>query len=230
MPDRKSAFRFQKWVWQHLPPWFTRLGESSLMFSLLKALCSPFEGVVSNKIRELQKQVSLNSATGGSLDEYGKELGLEREEIESDESYRNKLIILDLIFRTGISIANIKALTFAFLGAAPEVYSAWDAQQNEYVNTQNGLLVLGLEPESIDDEFKRFVYYIVLPDLGSTTVNRRRYLSAVVSVNYGANEPFVVEKKDRATGIILSESTIGTIKSYITSILYPNPILVEKWF
>ena len=234
-------FNFKNWVWNHLPPFFTRLGEGSLFFKLLNALCSAFVIVV-QKLQTLQNQAILGEATGTSLDMYGVELKLEREDGENDADYRTKLIVLSTIYEGGISIANLKALTFAFFPSIdpktlPEVYSAYQHQDenNKYIRyidpqEESKTLALGLFDRDITKVFRRLAYYILLPDLNSFSVNRERYINSVLQVNYGANIPVILEKKTAATAITLGSSVLGTITSYITSASEPNIIFVERWY
>ena len=58
----------------------------------------------------------------------------------------------------------------------------------------------------------------------------QRYINVILQINYGANIPIILEKKDQGSGVILGRSTLGTIKSYITSIIEPDIIFVERWY
>ena len=222
-------FNFKLWVWNHMPEFFKKLNENSLFFRMLKALCSSFT-IVLRKTQALQAQISLAKATANSLGLYGEELKLKREVGENDEDYRSKLLVLNTIYSGNISISNLKALTFSFLGITPEVYSSYRNQRQEYINTASKPLALGLLLTKITDTFKRLTYYILLPDLEGATVNRQRYINVILQINYGANIPIIVEKKDQGSGVILGRSTLGTIKSYITSIIEPDIIFVERWY
>ena len=222
-------FNFKLWIWNHMPEFFKKLNENSLFFRMLKALCSSFT-IVLQKSQALQAQTSIAKATANSLDLYGEELKLKREVGENDEDYRSKLLVLNTIYSGNISISNLKALTFSFLGITPEVYSSYTNQRQEYINTASKPLALGLLLTNITDTFKRLTYYILLPDLDGATVNRQRYINVILQINYGANIPIIVEKKDQGSGVILGQSTLGTIKSYITSIIEPDIIFVERWY
>ena len=169
-------FNFKLWIWNHMPEFFKKLSENSLFFRMLKALCSSFT-IVLQKSQTLQAQTSIAKATANSLDLYGEELKLKREVGENDEDYRSKLLVLNTIYSGNISISNLKALTFSFLGITPEVYSSYTNQRQEYINTASKPLALGLLLSKITDTFKRLTYYILLPDLDGATVNRQRYIN-----------------------------------------------------
>ena len=221
-------FNFKSWVWNHLPSFFKRLGETSLFFGFLAAMCSSFR-VVLKKVKFIQDQTNLRTATGSSLEIYGSELKLKREAGETDEAYRSKLLVLSSIYEGDISQVNLKALTFSFLKVTPEIYDGYKSQKEKYVQTKGKLLALGLFDKRVTEIFKRLVYYILLPDLQGADINRQRYVNAVLQINYGANIPIILEKREKASGIVLGSSALGTIKSYMTSVLEPDIIFVERW-
>ncbi|RHX94995.1 hypothetical protein DLM76_06585 [Leptospira yasudae] len=196
----KFNFDFDSYVWKNQRNLIRKLGNSSLFYRILKSILSVLnERAV--RLNWLYRQMWLETSDGFGLILWGARYKIQKLPGETDESYRNRLLLAKLFKMSIASVSSKRQVVQFSTGLNPEAirYSKiYEAEETK------DCFVMGGAPDQrmMSRKYMLFRYRFLFPKLADS-FNRNSLVQSMENVNIGGNvcefwedqgpfEPFVM--------------------------------------
>ncbi|WP_016759415.1 hypothetical protein [Leptospira weilii] len=205
MPDRFS-FEFDSYVWNNLRSLIKRQGTSSLWYRGLKSILSILEERAS-RLNWLYRQFWLETSDTLGLALWGVRYGMDKRPGESDDSYRNRLLLAKLFKMAEPTVATKRQILQYATGLSSDQISYLKIYSSE--EGKSGFFMGG--PTSLRMISRKYIlhrYRFLFPKL-QDSFDRNGLRNAMDNVNVGGNVPELWEDQGTFDPFVMGGTLIG---------------------
>ncbi|MCE9499160.1 MAG: hypothetical protein K8R21_01390 [Leptospira sp.] len=210
MSDRYS-FKFEPWVWKNLRHTIRDKGIDSFYYKALNSLLS----ILNNKAGKaswLYRQIWLETSDSQGLIDWGVELDTKKIPGEPEETYKDRLLIIQISRRTVPTVAaKKKAISISTDISIPEIkyYSVYNLAESRSDHFKMGG---PLDSPMMPRKYIIYRYRFIIPYLGDS-FDRNQLIKTLERMNIGGNIFEVWEDKGEFQPFIMGGTLTGTFHS-----------------
>jgi hypothetical protein len=194
---------FLSYIWSNLRKSIRNLGITSNWYIILTALTKIFDSRVQN-YNYVKDSLYLNSASGESLNDWGKRYNILRLENESEEDYKSRILFQRSISKSGLSRLQKSRIIESILGLP--IFSV----KIENGQDRQGFRIGDAIGTGIVSRAYNIFSYTVFISRQLSEEQREKLTNYIELVNIGGNFPFYAELQDEFN-IFKTGGEIGSV-------------------